>query len=781
MDSNEEDLEDLADRWAKDTPTREPMRTNQRIRVNPTRDDLKVRRRNRRTSGGGEAMARRDELLAAASKAGSLSEQARLLDEVRQINEGMRAEAALGRELDFANEIVAEAMTPVATHVFHTAATDWLAHAETTAVSDDWQHRTAAEAAAWFGRTSAPVRQDPEEFRIQAEGMARRISGQFGLQAQAAAQHFLAYTTFLRTQAASGLDQVQQTIDPNNQPKTTPLPEDVFDNFAPPIHPINEGVSGTEDSNRAPLLQEIMGGGSGDDMGAPEKPGGHSTTDELSWAPPSGMQADTAPGWGDGDPGTPEKGGDRPDYAKAAGLLVEPPRMAIGGYAFTMDDFRRQAAVKEAEGLGKCVGCGSSLNLGNAADREGKVCKNCASKSASRREAASGLDQIDQTVDANNQVAPTPYPGEVAFPLTGEFQEEQTTNGTGQPQPRTASHKCTQCGKSVSNGKCSGCSAKCSCAECKKHTEAAVKQADMFGASDTPHAVPGPPVPNSPATTPPSPYGSQSAGEAVGRADANAGNDRATFNDASSAVPGFVNGVGEGYQQQMQQIMNGQPENTPGSMEGDPSKATTHAGAKTSSLIVTAAEREDPDFRKGYGYATAWTPGRPLVTQGSASFEAGVYAGISDTPQQQRAFVTAHRAVPELAARVDRHKQLTLHIAGKNEVGTNGLYLAVQAATSIELNTTAPNTTPAADGSTPINGRGNPGPLDGVQDAAAAGGPSPYNGAEPFGSPVVPGAGQTAPSPADALLGGGTMSTPNQVQSAFRKRVQASLLAEKGK
>jgi hypothetical protein len=117
---------------------------------------------------------------------------------------------------------------------------------------------------------------------------------------------------------------------------------------------------------------------------------------------------------------------------------------------------------------------------------------------------------------------------------------------------------------------------------------------------------------------------------------------------------------------------------------------------------------------------------------------------------------------------------LTHRIAAKNEVASNGLYLT--AATSIELNTTAPNTTPAADGSTPINGRGNPGPLDGLPDPAAAGGPSPYNGAPPYGSPVVPGATPTEPNPADALTGGGGMSTPAQVQ-AFRRTVQANLLA----
>jgi hypothetical protein len=212
--------------------------------------------------------------------------------------------------------------------------------------------------------------------------------------------------------------------------------------------------------------------------------------------------------------------------------------------------------------------------------------------------------------------------------------------------------------------------------------------------------------------------------------------------------------------------------------------AVTHAG-KVSHLLTTAAELENADFKKGYGYGSKWAPGTRLVSTGSKEFEAGLYAGISDNPTHQKAFVEAHRTAgekfPALSARAAQHKRVTARVVSKNEVPSNGLYLV--AATSIELNTTAPNTTPAADGSTPINGPGRPGPLEGQQNAAAPGGPSPYNGAEPFGTPVVPGMGQSSASPADALIGGGHMSTQNQVMGsralAFRQRVQSGLLAER--
>lgn len=870
-DDDDEALERLYSR-VPGLARQQPMSPRDRkIRTNPSREDLSRRRRNRRTAVGGEMTSRAD-LMRAVAQAKTLSEQQRLLDQVRAMDEASRRTAALDRELDFAADVVAHTFAPVRTHVMHTAATDWLAGE--VEVPRDFQHRAAAEAAAWFGRTSAAVRADREEFQIQAEGKARQISGQFGLQAQAAAKVFLDYATFLRTQAASGLDQIQQTTAPDGvTERPTPLPEDVFDNFAPPVHPINEGVSGTESSDRAPLIQEIMGGGSGMDGGAPEKPIEHDTGDNLSWAPPSGMQADTAPGWGDGDPGTPEKGGDRPEFPGVTASRYGQPSVAIGGYGYTLDDFRRQAAAQAGQGNDR--GGVTAANpfkrkpqpepeapttlhpraleptntnermrqIFDDSDREDAEDARLEQELYGRHEAAnpfkrkpkqqapakqplmdeelglpygepnsnerfqwamadsdredardralehdlygdhhtaaSGLDQIDQTVAPDGvTVRPTAYPGEVAFPLNEEFQGEPTTGGTGQVQGRrrTASHKCSQCGGTVSKGKCSKCGTRCNCAECKAEKSKAARrvQADMYGNSDAPHAVKGGPVANSPATTPAAPYGSQSAGQAAGRADANAGN-APTFSDASSGVPGFAQGVGEGYAQQMELNSQNQPTDMPGSMVGAPN-ATTHAGSRVSSLIVTATEMQDPDFRKGYGYGSRWQPGMPLVSLGSASFEAGVYAGISDNPAHQKAFVRAHRdsSYNDLAVRAKKHSTLTHRIASKNDQPTNGLYLT--AATSIELNTTAPNTTPAADGSTPINGRGNPGPLDGLQDAAAPGGPSPYNGAQPFGSPVVPGGNQAEPNPADALTGGGGMSTPAQV-SAFRKRVQANLLA----
>lgn len=753
MDEDDEGFELWPQGWQPDTPVRETMREHQKVHRSPSPSDLKVRRRNRRTTAGGDVQTRA-QLVRALGKAASLAEQARIADEIAKIDNGLRTQAAQDRDLDLADTVVRDTLTPVRVHEHHTAATDWMG--DETAPDPQWQAKVVAEAALWYGRVPDMVKEDPEEYAIQAQGMARRVAGPYGLQAEAAKTAFLSYAAFLH-QGASGLDQIQQTVDPSNAPKTTPLPPEVFDNFAPEVDPINAGVSGTETSERNPLLQEIVNGGSGMDGGAPEKPGGHSEGNELSWNPPSGMQADTAPGWSDGDPGAPEQGGNRPDYTKAASLRFV-PGMAIQ-HTMTMDQYLAEQAstartASKAASLGKCVGCGTDLSVGNAADREGKVCKGCA-KTASRRQAASGLPQIQQTVDADNQPSTTPLPPEVAFPLDDTMQQEWTTNGTGNAAPgapQTAPKAARR------------------------------KQADMWGNSDAPHAVVQPDVANNPTTTPPTAAGA--GGAAAGKADANSGQ-APTFADNSSSIPAPAQQYAEGFSG-VDQTAKAPAADVPASMAG-PGNGVTHAGTKVSSLITTAAERANTDFKKGYGYASRWTPGTRLVSTGSSEFEAGLYAGISDNPGYQKAFVEAHRdastAFPKIAARVDQHKRVTARVVANNEVPSNGLYLL--ASTSMDLNTTAPNTTPAADGSTPINGPGQPGPLAGEQNAAAPGGPAPYNGAEPYGTPVVPGAGQApqAPNPADALVGGGGMSTEQQVMAsqtlAFRKRVQATLLAER--
>jgi two-component sensor histidine kinase len=206
---------------------------------------------------------------------------------------------------------------------------------------------------------------------------------------------------------------------------------------------------------------------------------------------------------------------------------------------------------------------------------------------------------------------------------------------------------------------------------------------------------------------------------------------------------------------------------------------------RTSALFVSVAAAENPEFRKAYAYARRWTPGTPLVKRGSAEFESGLYAGISDNPAQQSAWTKAHRKWANkgeqyFATRVQLHSTFTRKVASKFSKEIDGGYLKSEAATTTDLDTLDPASSPAADGSTPLNGIGQPGPLEGGQDAAAPGGPAPYNGAEPMGSPVVPNGRQAASGdPKDFLVNdipGGPLDG-NARAYAFRRRVQANLLA----
>jgi hypothetical protein len=105
------------------------------------------------------------------------------------------------------------------------------------------------------------------------------------------------------------------------------------------------------------------------------------------------------------------------------------------------------------------------------------------------------------------------------------------------------------------------------------------------------------------------------------------------------------------------------------------------------------------------------------------------------------------------------------------------------ATTETDLNTMAPGTSPSPVGDTPINGPGRPGPLAGYSEPAAPGGPAPYNGAEPMGKPVVPGA--VIPPSVDTASMVSHSTPPNPFASqqtvAFRRRVQAGLLRLGGK
>lgn len=271
----------------------------------------------------------RARLVQAIRKASTLEEQRRLVDALDAYDAHLRAEAAADRAWDAAGAVADQTLSPVRVHEHHTAATDWLGEISTTA-SENFHQAMVAEASLWYGRVSEAVKADPEEFVEQAKGMARKTAGAYGEQAPSAAQTFLDYVAYLHGKtAASGLPQIDQVRDPKDNPNPTPYPPEVFDNFAPEIDPVNQGIEGTTDSDRAPLIQEIMSNNGG--QGTPEEPDQHDT------------DVDYSHGYSEVPPGQPGR--------ISTGARGSHPSMyrtsVANNYLMNMDDFRAQQAEEQ--------------------------------------------------------------------------------------------------------------------------------------------------------------------------------------------------------------------------------------------------------------------------------------------------------------------------------------------------------------------------------------------------------------------------------------------------
>lgn len=730
-DARRDALDDLwADGpWADDESTREPMRPAARgPRRNPSREDRSVRRRMRRAGAQEENMPSpdRSELLARIANAKTWDDQVRLVAQIDEFDRNARRQASLDREADLASTSIVEAFTPVISRTARGSSdSDWL---DTEVADAPFNHgNLIAQAALWFKDVPDFVRADKDEFTEQAVGKARQVTSSLGAEAKTAEHVFVDYATFLRSQAVvveagSGLDQVQQTTAPDGvTEKATPLPPDVFDNFAPPVNEFNESVVGTETSSRAPAIQQAVNGGGNS---SPEVPGGHSETGNLTGPSPEPSLGGSTGGGeggsslaGEGPAGgnsSPERAGGHSDYAD---IPVQ------GGPTELEEEDPAQPETEQTQ-------------------RAGQV-------GDSRKEAASGLQQVQQTTDVNNQPHATPLPTTVAFPWLMD-EGEQADGMTGQAHYDQ--------GGEVSGG---------------HQAHAVRKRADQW---TQPSQLIQPNVANSPATTPP-----RNVGEAGdGAADARNPEAQPSFGDAHAA-PEYT-----------QAYTNAAPaapaQNVPVSMGGDNGTGRMRP-AFASRKVASKQEMAHPDFQKGYKYAARWVEGTPVVRPGSPELEAGIYAGFTDNPHSRGAWLSAHAALakvePTLAKRIAQHRELTHKVAADQVLPTDGTYLHVEAATGIDLDTTNPTTSPSPSGDTPINGPGKPGPLAGEMNPAAPGGPSPYNGAEPFGSPVVPQQAAVPQGQPVTIPDTGMASAYNQgsglspISAAFRRRVQAGRLAEK--
>lgn len=227
-------------------------------------------------------MTDRSDLVRMIRQASTGQETAQAVAALDQFDRQQVALASLDRDLDLGARIAEQRLTPVPVHEHHTAATDWLAVYDVP--STDFRTAMIAEASTWYRALPREVRADREELATQADGRARTLASAYGPQMTAARKEFMSVVAYLHAQGASGLPQIDQLIDPNNQPQQTPYPTQVFPTFGPDQDQFNQGVEGfghdsQVSSQQAPLIQQVMQqdqGGSGYGAG-PERPDSHTT------------------------------------------------------------------------------------------------------------------------------------------------------------------------------------------------------------------------------------------------------------------------------------------------------------------------------------------------------------------------------------------------------------------------------------------------------------------------------------------------------------------------
>lgn len=226
-------------------------------------------------------MTDRSDLVRMIRQASTGAEQAQAVAALDLYDRQRAAALQADRDTDLGAVIAAQRLAPFAAHEHHTAATDWLAEYEP---QGDYRTAMIAEASTWYRNLPREVRADAHELSAQAEGRARSLASGYGLSMTAAKNEFLQVVAYLHAQGASGLPQIDQTVDPNNQPSATPYPTQVFPTFGAEQDPYNQGVEGFNhdsqiSSQQAPLIQQVMQqdqGGSGYG-GGPERPDAHTT------------------------------------------------------------------------------------------------------------------------------------------------------------------------------------------------------------------------------------------------------------------------------------------------------------------------------------------------------------------------------------------------------------------------------------------------------------------------------------------------------------------------
>lgn len=316
-------------------------------------------------------------LLRQAQSATTLTEQREF---VRQA-ELLRSEAADAKLAAGAwnaeDAVIRDTLIPGRVHELHTASTDWLLDLDTSFDSRAASQQMVAEATLWFGRVSPDVKSHADEYTEQARGLARRLSGKFGDVADVAERAFLDEASRLRTQAVrSGLvSEASELADAEEGEGSDPIVD------------LSIGKSAARSKSFVDDLYESL----------------------------ALTAASTLPQVG--DTGNPVDNGTM-GLGQNSSLPVGATDSNRGP---VMQELNNNNPSQDVVPVND-PGLSQSQPFPVSGKKEGSMqhvtCPNCGGngKVAVRREAASGLPQIDQIVDPHDAPSATPYPPDVAFP-----------------------------------------------------------------------------------------------------------------------------------------------------------------------------------------------------------------------------------------------------------------------------------------------------------------------------------------------------------------------------
>lgn len=131
----------------------------------------------------------------------SLDRQRKIAAEIEAIGRARVAAFEADREIDFGGAVVRDTLTPVVVAAVHTSSTDWLDEAVPERDLAEVQRSMTTAASAFYTRVHEAAKADPEEYRIQAQGMASLVAGAHAPYIREATDAFMRHALFLNRSA----------------------------------------------------------------------------------------------------------------------------------------------------------------------------------------------------------------------------------------------------------------------------------------------------------------------------------------------------------------------------------------------------------------------------------------------------------------------------------------------------------------------------------------------------------------------------------------------------